>query len=83
MTKFKVMLYSSQIKEIGRMIEVEVEEERPTVLSVLQKMAQTFGQHIWDYLVSVNGQEVKDSEKLKTEVSPGDIIVIFLPISGG
>jgi molybdopterin converting factor small subunit len=64
-------------------MEVEVKEERPTVSSVLQIMSQRFGQHIWDYLVAVNGQEIRRLKGLKTEVSSSDTIVIFSPVCGG
>ncbi len=85
MVKLKVRFYGPQIHEIGgkREMEIEVQEERPTVSMVLQKITQRYGQHIWDYLVAVNGQEIRHLKGLNTEVSPSDAIVIFSPACGG
>lgn len=76
-------------------VDVELEEEKKVLLSVLQKLCQMFGpvfsNNFFDKkgeykgfcIITVNGTDMRRLSGLETEVSPGDRIEIIPPASGG
>lgn len=76
---------------------MELHEKETTILDVLNQLSDEYGRDFKEYIfepsarkslrpqisVIVNGQSVRNLEKLRTRIKDGDTIAILPPISGG
>jgi molybdopterin converting factor small subunit len=83
MARLKVKIYEACGTDAKKEVDICMEEEKPTLSSVLQKLSNLFGQRILDYMIAVNGREMRRPEELERKVSETDVIAVFMPVSGG
>jgi len=83
MARLKVKIYEALGTNAKKEVDICIEEEKPTLSSVLQTLSKLFGQRILDYMIAVNGREIRRPEELERKVSEMDAIAIFMPVSGG
>ncbi|MCJ7768280.1 MoaD/ThiS family protein [Candidatus Bathyarchaeota archaeon] len=83
MVSINVRIYEAHGTNANREVYVDLGREKPTVSSLLQKLSQLFGQRILDYVITVNGQEIRRPEDLASNISERDDVAVFMPVSGG
>jgi MoaD family protein len=76
---------------------MDLNQKETTVLDVLNQLSDEYGKNFKDYVfdaskrkslksqisVLVNGESIRNLEKLRTRIKDGDTIAILPPISGG
>ena len=83
MARLRIKIYEACGTDAKKEVDIYMEEEKPTLSSVLQKLSNLFGQRILDYMIAVNGREMRRPEELERNVSEIDAIAVFMPVSGG
>jgi MoaD family protein len=77
--------------------EMKLEGNETTIVDVLSQLSDEYGKDFKEYIfepsgrrslrpqvsVMVNGQSIRNLEKLRTRIKDGDTIAILPPISGG
>lgn len=83
MVNIKVKLYEVQGTTAKQDVDIDIEWEKPTVFLLLQKLSQLFGKRILDYMITVNGREIRKPEDFESKLSEKDMVAVFMPVSGG
>ena len=88
------LLYFALLRDVTRKKEEEWQKPEATLGSLLQDLVVKYGRDferwvlkdgdLWNLvIILVNGQDVRQMQKLKTPLAPNDTVVIFPPLGGG
>jgi molybdopterin synthase sulfur carrier subunit len=80
-----------------REVKLQLRKNEETMLEILDKLSNKYGKNFKEFVfdsenhrslrsqvsVMVNGQNIRNLEKLRTRIKDGDTIAILPPISGG